>query len=330
MQPESKSLSKVTQNDIDVVHGTLHFKDQYSYLDMLDKFPGMSEDELDEWEESIGFKSYRRVFSESADEFHLLKTEDEFNTWKEKYNDILYMKGDVVTPRIPFYKDQLVVDRSGEYLVGHALTKVMEDKVITILDGDQEKLKEALSVNASLEDSNIKITYIEKPNAIELRSGDSSCYPGKWGATGSIKKGKRKAFIVLRTEIVEPDGYQGLGLYSTGVGLRVYGHKKSIFGWNIYRTLLAYDDVGFQVRDHVGNLHTQYPVSQQSSGNARNLYYRSFVGPLTVLPNPNISDPYFEWLKGRGITRGVGDDHWAVICCDYIYTCPVSTGPDPF
>src|SRR5690625_7752258 len=76
---------------------------------------------------------------------------------------------------------------------------------------------------------------------------------------------------------------------------------KTILGWNIYNTLLPYGDVGFQVRDQFGDLRTQYPMEQESSG--ENLYYRTFVGPLTILPNPSILDPYFEWVKGRGVTR---------------------------
>src|SRR5690625_3515800 len=67
---------------------------------------------------------------------------------------------------------------------------------------------------------------------------------------------------------------------------------KTILGWNIYNTLLPYGDVGFQVRDQFGDLRTQYPMEQESSG--ENLYYRTFVIILTNLLKPSNLEPYIE------------------------------------
>ncbi len=63
----------------------------------------MKDDELDEWDEEQNFKSFRSLFWKASDEFGELKTESEFSKWKERNNDILYMDGDVITPRIPIY-----------------------------------------------------------------------------------------------------------------------------------------------------------------------------------------------------------------------------------
>lgn len=120
-------------------------------------------------------------------------------------------------------------------------------------------------------------------------------------------------------------------LYETLVTLRIYGHKKSLFGWNIYNTLLAYDQVSYVVRDHDGNTHSVTNISHTNSSNSKNLYDRRGFGTY-FYPDSSTPDLYFEWVKGRGITSGVGDHHWAVICCDppYPIDCPSSTGVDPF
>lgn len=325
---QDSELSKL--NDFEIIDGALHLNDGQAYYNLINKFSEMTESELDEWEKSIGFISYRTVFSISADEFHLLQTHEEFIEWQERYDDILYMEDSIVKPRIPRYEDQLFVNRSGEYYIDQSYVKVLEDRVITIFDGDKSKLTIALTEQSPVTRKNYNISYRNDFDVIELRSNVGTCYAGNNRARNSVQNDKRKVYIEILTDIVEPDGYQGLGLFSTDVALRVHGHKKSIFGWNNYSTHLAYDDVGFEVIDHFGVSHLQYPVSQQTSGTAKNLYYRIFYGPLVILPNPNISQPYFSWVKGRGISSGVGDDHWAVVCCNYSYTCPSPTGPDPF
>src|SRR5690625_5634051 len=85
---------------IEAIDGTLHFKDYSILNELYENFSKMSEDEIIEWEKSIGFQSFRSAMNRSANEFDMVVTPEEFESWKNKYKDILYMDGDRKSTRL--------------------------------------------------------------------------------------------------------------------------------------------------------------------------------------------------------------------------------------
>src|SRR5690606_10600474 len=175
LSPNSESEHS---NDVKVIGGTLHFQDYETIQTLLKELSNMSDVERSEWEESIGFVSFRSVFNQSAEEFFELQIQDEYDQWLIEYKDILYMKGDEVKPRISQYSYQLISNRNGEFYVGTELAKVQQDQLIRIFDGDRSKIELANSMDKSSKDLEIDIIKFPNSELIATRSDiHGSCDP---------------------------------------------------------------------------------------------------------------------------------------------------------
>src|SRR5690625_7924185 len=103
---------------IEAIDRTIHFKDYYILNEFYENFSKMSEDEIIEWEKSIGFQSFRSAMNRSANEFDMVVTPEEFERWKNKYKDIHYMDGNEVRTRIPVFLYEIIANSEGKYYVG--------------------------------------------------------------------------------------------------------------------------------------------------------------------------------------------------------------------
>src|SRR5690606_24185884 len=151
-----------------------------------------TDEEIYAWEESIGFESFRRIFDKSSDEFFELNSEGDYENWKSKYKDILYVDDieENVISRIPLYYYEIMANRSGEYMVGEELIKVLEDRTIRLLDGNRENLSRALTMDKSSEE--LKIHIMKHPSkTIMTRSNDNEeC--GIYYSKASMQKGSTR------------------------------------------------------------------------------------------------------------------------------------------
>lgn len=136
----------------------------------------MSEEEIIEWEKYIGFQSFRSAMNSSANEFEKVVTPEEFESWKSKYSDILYMDENEVRSRIPVFSYEIIANREGKYYVGKALHKVTDNKLIIILDVDENKLQTALTMDNSSINKDIIIKNYPSKSAINTRN-DQDCNP---------------------------------------------------------------------------------------------------------------------------------------------------------
>lgn len=214
-------------------------------------------------------------------------------------------------------------------MIGDNYNKVYENKLITIIGGDKSKLGKARLLGKTSKKDGIIVTKFLESQIIKTRYDKPGCFSDKSGAEGKFERdGDRRATIKLIT-FLAPIGPIGDG-HDTFVTLRVFGYKKGWFGWRLYKTLLAADDVSFSVKDHEGTNHIVNNFFKTQYSKSKNLYQYWNFGNV-VIPDNNTLTPEFNWLVGRGVTRGTGDDGWAVICCDYwSSSCPDNTGSDPF
>src|SRR5690625_1989554 len=189
-----------------------------------------SDDEIEECEKSIGFKSFRRVFDQSAAEFHNLNSREGFEEWQNKYEDILYIEDNTVEPIISNFKYQFITNRRGEFVVNGIYNKILHNKIITVLDGDIAKLSDVNLYNLSDSDDGIIITPTNHVQKTEVRSNQNpECYSNKANTTVTRSDNKRKAFFEIWIDYKVPQYLleQNVGgLYQTEVWVRVHGHKK--------------------------------------------------------------------------------------------------------
>src|SRR5690625_2434517 len=308
---------------IEAIDGTLHFKDYSILNEFYENFSKMSEDEIIEWEKSIGFQSFRSAMNRSANEFDMVVTPEEFESWKNKYKDILYMDGNEVRSRIPVFSYEIIANREGKYYVGEALHKVTDNKLIIVPDGDESKLQTALTMDNSSIDQNIIIINHPSKSVINTRN-DQDC--NSYSSRVVLERDNhRKVYLDVTADFAPTNEF--LPIFTSRVEIRVHGRKRRLWGWHRYKTQLAFDEVSFQIRDHDGNLHTETNLSGSTkSSNKYDLYDRDYwYGSYFNSTIDSPPRPYFEKVKGKAISRGVlALNKWAVLCCNY-NNCPSST-----
>lgn len=301
--------------NVKVINGELHFENWETYSDDLNKILAMDEKELDYWEKSIGFKSYRSWFNRSAEEFFQLKSKTQYQKWLEDYKDILFMQDNTVTPILAEGIYDRVVNRSGEFVIGNSYVKVLPDKLILIENGDRKKLSEVIGLKSSNEENGIYIMpFNSKESIIELRNsqtcGDSEL------SSQHTQGGDRKALLKLTLD--KTLGYNSaIGYYyETVINMRAKGHKKGLFGgWNVYRTDIYVSDVTVLVHDNHGN--SAWAVQNGSAyiEDVKEIELTYRVGDKTSTSSYNESNTDIIWGKGRAKTRGTGNE-WTTICCN--------------
>ena len=294
----------------------------------------MSDVERSEWEESIGFVSFRSVFNQSAEEFFELQIQDEYDQWLIEYKDILYMKGDEVKPRISQYSYQLISNRNGEFYVGTELAKVQQDQLIRIFDGDRSKIELANSMDKSSKDLEIDIIKFPNSELIATRSDiHGSCDPYNPEFWQYNDDEDRRVYLELKIVSLPLNPYIPQ-VVNSAVEIHVFGYKKGIFGgFNKYKTNLAYDQVGFEMRNHDNLLFIRGDYADEDY-DSKDLYgYITGLGTSFNINDP-IYDRYFQKSKGRATSRAmILNSPWLAMCCGYTtFDCPDPTDApfDPF
>ena len=323
MLPANENANSWKTSEIEVVDGTLHFKNYGGVNSYLARFSQMTEEEIVDLENSMNFVSFRSEMNRSAEEFDHVITKEEFENWKDQYSDILYMQGDEVTSRIPIFSYEIITNREREYFVGEAFHKVTRDKLIIILDGDKSKLPHALTLNSSSPEQKILINHFPKEPIINTRDHeDCNIYHSR---IEMEKNNERKVYLDVSVGFAPINEF--LPIFTTRTEIRVHGRKRRLWGWHRYKTQLAFREVSYQLRDHDGNLHIESNLSGTTNNNDK---YDLYVWPdyygtdfNSTIESPPA--PYFESVKGKAISRGVLSlNRWAVLCCNYS-TCPSST-----
>src|SRR5690606_13871279 len=256
-EKEKNIISSNLKNDgatekFKVVDGELHFINPETYIQDLKSIIAMNEEELDQWEASLGFKSYRSWFNQSADEFFNLKSENEYEAWLEAYDDILFVKDSMVNPILSHGIYEKIANRSGEFVVGQTFYKILPNCLISIPNGDRNLLVEAMKYKSSNLKKGIKIFPIKlDKEIIELRYAQTC---GRLEITSSHEEGgDRKVYLTVNLGIlITSVPYIG-DIYETFARVDAHGRKKGLFGgWNKYKTKIYVENVSAQVKDNLG------------------------------------------------------------------------------
>ena len=140
----------------------LVFKNQENLLAFQKEYINRKQEDLDKWEQSLTFTSYRKLFNDAADEMEKVETQEQYESFKSKYSTLVKFSEDgtieykYLSNFVPF------INKDGIVKVGNILYKLMEDRMIFITDGDRSKIDLALNYHESRPDQNILVSHIEK------------------------------------------------------------------------------------------------------------------------------------------------------------------------
>jgi len=189
--PLSASYPIKSLKDVSVKNGRLHFPSQKALQETRIALNQKEKIDLTEWYKGIGFKSMSQLYFKVNEEYSKVNTKEQYNSFIDKHKDYIYItpkKSISVQGFYPFLAQ--VLNINGEVSVGKSLVKYTNKYKITIIDGDENKLEEALRTLSNNEKKGIfiqKINFIQMPNAryCTATSVGHDCYHGTheriWG-----------------------------------------------------------------------------------------------------------------------------------------------------
>ncbi|WP_236977741.1 hypothetical protein [Membranihabitans maritimus] len=308
--------------NVKLVEGRLHFTNPDTYFEDVEKIMSMNEQELNDWEASIGFTSMRAAANSAHKAFGKLTSKDQIPAWENEYKDVVTIKDGAVTDNVKLGYYKILANRDGEYSIGQTLARVYPGRTVMIKDGDRSKFSEALEMEKSDHDRGILIVDHGHSQEIQARS---SCGTTQTHTGQAEKNNNRQAFLILH--VYEETS----GSYSwTSVQMHVYGRKKNLGIWMKYDTQHQMQEVNFEAYNNNNVL-----ISRSSDYNGlvlaevTNFYYNFDIFGDLVLSGYYTNDTKFESAKGRSTTRGT-DEHWATICCGGYTNCPQTYGESYF
>lgn len=140
----------------------LVFTDQDNLLAYQKEYVNKKNEELDKWEQGLNFTSYRKLFNQATDEMENVNTDEQYNSFKSKYNTLVKFSEDGTIEYKYLSNFAPFINKDGIVKVGNIFYKLTEDRMIFIMDGDKSKINTAVNYHESRPDQNILVSHIEK------------------------------------------------------------------------------------------------------------------------------------------------------------------------
>jgi hypothetical protein len=141
-----ENTNSISSTSLNNRANTLCLEEKGGMSNAINETRTMSDEQLEAWEQKKGFVSLRHYQTELLKKIEAKQefTQEEWDALSNEYADIAYfdevgkLKRKIMDPSIA-----TLVNRKGELFIGNALIYFDENKVISILDGNKEKLQEA-------------------------------------------------------------------------------------------------------------------------------------------------------------------------------------------
>ncbi|QKG79240.1 hypothetical protein [Tenuifilum thalassicum] len=325
---EDNHFTKIHQHENDkydflyekttVENGTLVI-DAKSFFDVLKVLSGMNNDELDYWEDKIGFVSYRKKINEILEKYYndsTLKPKELAN----KYPDLFYYEDSTIYPIIDNKLDQIICNTKGEYFTSDVYNKWFRDKFILVFDPDNEKIEFAKNTINTYAEKGIHV--FEKSDLVDTKFKCISFYK-TYRQSGRCR-------IYLQVDIKKMIvGIKGFP-FNTKIeqyyaGWKAWGERKNWLGkWKSYSTNIRVSEAKYSVMVPIKNLiqpdpkNDAYtltfwdsPVENVSYDNIDGCSRHYFIGDQikTEFHKLGIPEPNFErvnvYAESRGVKPGV-------------------------
>ena len=310
---EQKKPTTIDISTIEMEGNMLNFKNEDEYFNAIQTLSEMTEEELDKWENNMGFYSLRTRINNAMDDIDNAQTKEEYQSLLDKYNDIIEINAEnSVRPIITDLIYTSITNEYGIYKTDKVLNKLTREHIVSASIEDYNTL-----VNIKFTDNDFD-NNLKSQKYIENSSDKAYC-----GTSHSAYKqyDKRRVFVTA-SKHQYTFWYNNSRSYYFKVYM--YGEKKNIWGnWKSYKTYLNFKDTRAKFYYPVfyipGGWHYYtYNFSNWSgntSSDAKSLTKYKYMGK-TASSNHSIPYAYFKAIECKASSRGVGD-RWAHIKCGY-------------
>jgi hypothetical protein len=319
--------NEVETNEVD----RMVFSSQNEFKSVTDKISKLNDQELDEWEKSHNFISFRSVLNGAYKEFELVSNEKELYEFLKKYDDILTIKDSVLTPLITISIHQAIANRNGFYEINHYLNKIVGDYIVSSEKSNIDRLMSINSVEQlnGISDRDIQaIKYIDTENSNISGRVNAACSTNMFASYFKNESNCRndrevnlfvKSYRDISTDasgtyyypkveiIVQPR--KRLGTFCSWTGYNnpteLRNTSFTILGWQ----RLSYTSSGTTSQLALYSFNLPYVYNPYGNG----YKWTQAVGDWTF--NEPVSAFAFTTLHAEGKSQGVGVDGWAIIDC---------------
>lgn len=284
------------------------FLNEETYRKDAIEIMNLPEQEFQEWEESLGFKSMRSWIMEANDALGDVKSEGQRQNWKQKYGDIVKIEKNEVVPVLHNTYWQSFANRKGEFKIGKTLGKIYPEKTVLIQDGDRSKLSNAKNMNKTDLNKGI-IVDLHNDAHTKTITARSGCIDIE--ATRENDDENRRVvyrFISEGVPLINGDVF-------TLVTVEAYADRKNWVGdWVDDNAELEWMDCSWQITDNNNNDHTiTDQVRTSGSSSVHGIIFT--VDCFDDTPSGSYVEPNFNYYKGRATSSEIEDGEYAVNCC---------------
>lgn len=189
MAAEATPLTSSLPHIIQIEDDYLVFADQEHFNNTLKELKNKSQEELNEWEEALGFKSVRYYRQQAIKETSETETLAEYESVRQKYsNKARFNEDGTIQMLINIAPLSNILNINGLVKIGDLLHQYTENKVVAIKGSDKAKLKAAQSKIETDKDNDIYVGKVEVRTVNNEKS--SICSVNYTSAIGAPAKSK--------------------------------------------------------------------------------------------------------------------------------------------
>lgn len=313
-QPDDNSLTAKSNNPV------LKFETNNEFEVITNQVPDMTDDELDAWEKSKGFVSYRYVLNQARREWNNVSDEPMLLAFTEKYSDILSVhEGDIV-PKISIRLYQSIVNREMLYQTGTTVHKVVGNYLVSAPADNHQSLYSVTTASGASSDAGLKVLqYTGDNSAARSAAACSTDQTASYFANHGGCRDDREVYVRALSYLTYSTTYEG-DWRQPRVLLKVWGKERNGWcNWNTYTTELSYRNASFTIYAWTvsggvatSTLFTRTPPDYAPTGDRTDLPWDQAIGDKVL--NFAISANAFSTLHFEGASRGT-NNNFAVLDC---------------
>jgi hypothetical protein len=297
-----------------VKNGALNFESADAFFKTVKLLNQMSESELDNWEDKIGFTSTRRKLINIFNQIDQCQNDAEVSKILAENKDYVKREEDRILPIMESSLYASITNTDGLFYVGGTAHKVVGNKIY--IAKDLQAINNTLLNNGK----NNEVTIVDYFIQSKLKSGNCGSRQSGWKETSD-----RKCDMELKTLRITCNDCCGNFFYNYCVELHIYNYKKNIWGnWKGYQSTCFYKDIAFTVSVPVvtgfngkSSIYyftpKTYTINYGESSSQWQHYAKSWeIGDK--VQNSEIPHPTFIRVRGKAKNAGM-NDVWAEVNC---------------
>ena len=306
---QAEKLTIADMPEIEVKNGMLSFDSKEDFFKTISIIPNMTDEELDAWENKLGFISVRKKQNEFYQKLESYNTEtvteDDIQNLVNEYSDYFEIvqdeNGEDEVSYIidnPIYAS--IANSSLMYQTSDTVNKVLKNRIL------MTNISHISDLNKPKNNKNIsEFTYTNTYNKSSSQEKNADYIRNESGCNRD-----RKVKIKMKTYMYAYNpGYGGVYQYVWDVSVLVRGYRRYGCGaWINYKDPLDYKNVH-------GVIYVEYDTESFSIP-AKSLYGRKLYGHKSFTRNSGQGYYGFKKAHGEASSRGVGNN-WAIINYGY-------------